>query len=140
MLKQLLFDGESGFSPFSNLGLTILRIVAGFGMMTHGYSKIPPTGKFIETIGNIGFPMPTFFAWNASLAEFVGGALLILGLATRPASFLIAVTMAVALFGVHFKSSFEEKELALLYEFIALTFFFMGANDWSIDVFLRNKK
>jgi putative oxidoreductase len=140
MLKTILFGGESSVSPWTNLGLTLLRIFAGIGLMTHGIAKIPPSEKFIESVGNLGFPAPQAFAWGAGLSEFAGGALLILGLFTRPVSFFIAFTMATAAFLRHASDPFDVKEKALLYFFIALAFLFMGSNSWSVDGILRRKR
>ncbi|HLM02408.1 MAG TPA: DoxX family protein [Pyrinomonadaceae bacterium] len=140
MLKQLLFGGETSASPLTNLGLTLLRIFAGIGLMTHGVGKIQPKPEFIESVAGMGFPMPVFFAWAAGLAEFAGGALLILGLFTRPVSFLIAFTMGTALLGRHLNDPFATQEKAFLYFFIALAFLFMGANFWSVDGILRRNR
>ncbi len=140
MLKQILFGGETGLSPLANVGLTLLRIFAGAALaLSHGMSKLPPSDKFIDSTANLGFPLPTFFAWSAALSEFLGGAFLALGLFTRPASFFIIITMLVALLGVHRNDPFGKQELALMYLFIALCFLLKGANDWSIDAFLRRK-
>jgi putative oxidoreductase len=140
MLKRILFGGESSNSPLTNLGLTLLRIFAGIGLMTHGITKIPPSEKFLEGVTGMGFPMPQAFAWAAGLSEFAGGALLILGLFTRPVSFFIAFTMATALIGQHRSDPFATQEKAFLYFFIALAFLFMGANFWSVDGILRRNR
>jgi putative oxidoreductase len=140
MLKRILFGGESSTSPLTNLGLTLLRIFAGFGLMTHGAGKVPPQPRFVEGVAAMGFPMPELFAWAAGLSEFVGGALLILGLFTRPVSFFIAFTMATALIGRHLNDPFDAQEKAFLYFFIALAFLFMGANFWSVDGILRRNR
>jgi putative oxidoreductase len=140
MLKQLLFGGESSTSPLTNLGLTLLRIFAGIGLMTHGVGKVPPSEQFVGGVANMGFPLPSVFAWAAGLSEFAGGALLILGLFTRPVSLFVAFTMLVAVVGVHWNDPFARKEMALLYLFIALAFLFMGSNYWSVDGILRRKQ
>ena len=138
MLKSILFGGESGLSFAANAGLTLVRIFAGVSLaLAHGLGKIPPKEGLINSTANMGFPMPTVFAWAAGLSEFVGGILLALGLFTRFAGFFVAFTMTTALLGVHWADPFGKKELALLYLFIALTFMIKGANDWSVDGFLR---
>ena len=140
MLKQILFGGESGLSPLANAGLTLLRIFAGAALaLSHGIGKMPPSDKFIESTDNLGFPLPSFFAWAAALSEFLGGAFLALGFLTRPASFFIICTMLTAVFGAHLNDPFQKKELALMYLFIALCFLLKGAGDWSLDAFLRRK-
>ncbi|MEO7674059.1 MAG: DoxX family protein [Pyrinomonadaceae bacterium] len=138
MLKKILFGGESGLSPFANAGLTLLRIFAGAALaLTHGIGKMPPSDGFIEGTARIGFPLPAVFAWAAAFSEFLGGIFLALGLFTRVSSFFIAITMLVALLGVHRADPFQKQELAFLYFFIALAFMLKGSGDWSIDSFLR---
>ncbi|MEP6923882.1 MAG: DoxX family protein [Pyrinomonadaceae bacterium] len=140
MFRRILFGSDINGTALATLGLTLLRMFAGIGLITHGLSKLPPSEKFIAGVAQIGFPLASLFAWAASLSEFAGGALLLVGLLTRPAAFFILFTMCTAIFGVHFKASFGEKELALLYGFIALGFMLMGAGDWSVDALLRNNK
>lgn len=140
MLKQILFGGESGLSYAANAGLTLLRIFAGVSMAAaHGLGKMPPSEQFVGGVASLGFPVPAFFAWAASLAEFLGGALLALGLFTRLSSFFVAFTMLTAAFGTHLNDPFQKKELALLYLFIALCFLIKGAGDWSLDAMFRKK-
>ena len=138
MLKQILFGGESGLSVPANAGLTLLRLFAGIALlMSHGMGKIPPSEGFINNTANLGFPIPTLFAWAAALSESLGGAFLAIGLFTRPAAFFICCTMLTALLGVHRNDPFGKQELAFMYLFIAGAFLLMGANDWSLDRFLR---
>lgn len=140
MLRRILFGSDINGTAFANLGLTLLRILAGIGLMTHGFGKLPPSEQFVSGVAQIGFPLPIVFAWAASLAEFAGGAFLLIGLFTRPAAFFVLFTMCVAIFGVHLNDPFGKKELALLYGFIALGFMLMGAGDWSVDALLRSNK
>jgi putative oxidoreductase len=140
MLKQFLFGGVTGLPPLANAGLTLLRIFAGVALaLGHGLGKLPPAAGFIERTGQMGFPAPTFFAWAATLSEFLGGAFLALGLFTRPASFFIICTMLTALVGIHLRDPFGKQELAFLYLFIVFVFLLKGAGDWSVDAFLRRK-
>ena len=138
MLKTILFSGESGLSNAANAGLALLRIFTGVALaFSHGFGKIPPSEGLIQGTANLGFPMPVFFAWAAGMSEFLGGIFLALGFLTRVSSFFIAVTMLVALVGVHGDDPFNKQELAFLYLFIALAFLLQGAGDWSVDSFLR---
>jgi putative oxidoreductase len=140
MLKQLLFGGESGLSPLANAGFALLRIFAGVALaLGHGFGKLPPSEKFIAGTANLGFPMPEFFAWAAALSEFAGGILLALGLMTRVSAFFIAVTMTVAVLGVHINDPFNKQELALMYLFVSVLYLLKGAGDWSIDAMIRSK-
>lgn len=140
MLKQILFGGESGLSAAANAGLALLRIFAGVALAaSHGLGKLPPSEQFVAGVAGLGFPVPVFFAWAASLAEFLGGAFLALGLFTRISSFFVACVMLTAAFGTHLNDPFQKKELAFLYLFIALCFLLKGAGDWSVDAFFRKR-
>lgn len=138
MVKTILFGGESGLSYAANAGLALLRIFAGIALaFAHGYSKVPPGEGLITRAGEMGFPMPVFFAWAAGLSEFLGGIFLALGFLTRISSFFIAFTMLVALIGVHGADPFNRQELAFIYLFVAIAFMLKGSGDWSVDSFLR---
>lgn len=138
MLRNLLFGGESGLSFQANAGLALLRIFTGVAIaLAHGISKLPPSDGFIGRVGEMGFPAPTFFAWAAAFSEFGGGILLAFGLLTRVASFFIAITMLVALVGVHAADPFGTQEKAFLFLFISIAFLLNGSGDWSADSFLR---
>jgi putative oxidoreductase len=140
MLKQILFGGESGLSFIGNAGIALLRIFAGASLsLAHGLGKFPVKQMFIDNTANLGFPIPTFFAYAAALSEFLGGAFLALGLFTRLSGLFIAITMSVAAFGVHLNDPFGKKELALFYMFTGLCFLLKGAGDWSIDAYLRKR-
>jgi putative oxidoreductase len=73
--------------------------------------------------------------------EFFGGALLFIGLFTRPVAFLLSGMMAVAYFQVHAPGGFwplqNKGELAVLYCFIYLYIAAAGGGAWSVDALLR---
>ena len=63
MLKQILFGGETGLSPLTNAGLTLLRIFTGVTMaLSHGIGKLPPPEGLIQGTAKLGFPAPELFA------------------------------------------------------------------------------
>src|SRR3984957_4339057 len=74
--------------------LSVLRIITGLMIIEHGMGKI------------IGFPVYPAYAnvqpWSligaAGFIELIGGALLIVGLLTRPAAFILSGEMAFAYF------------------------------------------
>lgn len=123
------------------VGVTVLRVVAGVSMTTHGYAKTLGGGmeKFTAGVSEMGFPAPEFFAWSAALSELVGGVCLALGLGTRISAFFIASTMVVAIFVRHAADPFQRKELAVLYLAVTLYFMLSGGGRWSLDVFLKRK-
>src|SRR5688572_3035057 len=140
MLKQILFGGAGGGSRLADVGLLLLRLFAGLAMsLAHGLAKLQDPSMIIGGTAKMGFPMPTVFGWMAILAEFAGGLLLAIGLATRPAAFLVASTMSVAGFVAHRNDAFQVKELALLYLGVAILFLCTGSGRFGVDALLRRK-
>ena len=113
---------------------SLLRIVAAKMFLTSG------------TIILFGFPMarpPGASApvgsqiWIGGVLEVFGGALLLLGLFTRPVAFLLAGEMAVAYLQFHAPKGWWAVEnggvSAALYCFVWLWFSAAGAGPWSLD-------
>lgn len=123
------------FDKLRSFGLFWLRLMAGAGLAWHGYQKVFQYGvdKFATGVAGMGFPMPLVFAWAATLAEFLGGAMLVLGVKTRAAAFFAFVTMTVAAFVAHGKDPLAAKELALAYWTATGVIFCVGPGSWSID-------
>ncbi|MCC6277788.1 MAG: DoxX family protein [Oligoflexia bacterium] len=137
MIKNLLFGQDAHHNLLAEIGLFTLRVFMGLTMaFTHGFQKIPPPQQLIDGVNALGFPSPVLFSWAAALAEF-GGLFIAIGLFTRPFSFLLAFTMAVAAFVVHAADPFSVKEMALLYFFISMFFMLHGPGRWSVDARLR---
>jgi len=124
----------------SALGWTLVRGVFGLTLaLGHGLPKVRgDMSQFAQGVAALGFPFPVFFAWCASLAEFLGGLLVAVGLFTRPAAAFAGFTMAVALFR-HRADPFGRMELALLYLTVMLAVVLAGAGPWSLDARVRRK-
>jgi len=79
----------------------------------------------------------------AGLFELVGGVLVVLGLYTRLAAFILSGTMAVAYFYAHAPRSFypilNQGELPVLYCFVFLYLAAAGGGPWSLDRKLRRE-
>jgi putative oxidoreductase len=116
-----------------------LRIVAALIFMTAGTSILfafpagmPPNGGTAPLMSQI---------WIGGVLEFVGGALVLVGLFTRPVAFVLAGQMAVAYFQFHFPQSFwptiNNGVAAVLYCFLWLYFSAAGAGPWSLDAMRR---
>ena len=136
----MLVSGEEVKSKAINMGLAVVRIFAGLAIaFGHGLGKIPPSAGFIESVGNLGFPLPSVFGWAAGISEFFGGLLLAFGLFTRPSTIFMAFTMAVAAFIRHAEDPFSVKEKAFLYMVIFILFLLSGSGKYGIDHFIRKK-
>jgi putative oxidoreductase len=114
--------------------LSVLRIVSALIFMAHGTTK------------HLGFPASDYSFMGVSslggvagLFELVGGALLAVGLFTRPVAFVLSGVMAAAYFIVHAPQSFfpvlNGGDAAILYCFVFFYFVFAGGGPWSVDAY-----
>jgi putative oxidoreductase len=118
---------------------SILRIGAGLFFMLHGGQKL--LGWFGGFGGQPGATAPLGSLMGlAGILELVGGALIVLGLVTRPVAFLLAGEMAVAYFWRHFPQGFwpieNRGEPAALFALIFLFLAANGAGPLSLDALL----
>lgn len=119
--------------------LSLLRIVAALLFMEHGLMKI---FHFPAAQPGAPDPLPALLLVAAWL-EIGGGALLALGLFTRPVAFILSGQMAVAYFMAHAPAGFYPAlnggEAAVLYCFTFLYLAVAGGGEWSIDALVRKK-
>ncbi len=120
--------------------LSVLRIVTGFLFMCHGSQKL------------FGFPVapemhqPPLFSLLglAGVLEFFGGALILIGLLTRPAAFVLSGLMAFAYFIAHAQIGFlpiqNRGELAVVYCFLFLYLSAAGGGEWSLDRLIHRSR
>jgi putative oxidoreductase len=113
---------------------SVLRMVAAFMFLTAGTMIL---FAFPAGMPNGATAPPLSQLWIGGVLELVGGALLLLGLFTRPAAFVLSGMMAVAYFQFHFPHScwptLNNGVAAVLYCFIWLYFSAAGAGPWSLD-------
>lgn len=127
---------EGAWSSFQGLGLSLMRIVLGLTFGMHGAQKLLgfPSGKVVQLASLVGV---------AGSLELLGGALLIFGLFTRPVAFILSGEMAVAYFHAHAHRALwpieNGGELAVVYCFVFLYLFTVGAGPTSLDRILRKK-
>ena len=117
--------------------LSVLRIITGLMIIEHGMGKI---------IGFPAFPayanvQPLSLIGAAGFIELICGALLIIGLLTQPAAFILAGEMAFAYFIAHEPKSFypliNGGTLAIMYCFTCLYLSTAGAGPWSVDAAMK---
>jgi putative oxidoreductase len=126
-----------------------LRIPAAIIFIAHGAQKLfawfggyglEGTGQWMASIGiEPGYQM----ALLAGSAEFFGGIALLIGLMVRPAALMLAVTMLVAIFSVHFVNglfmSANGYEFALALLAISVALMISGAGKFSVDKLLEKR-
>jgi putative oxidoreductase len=128
----------------------LLRVVAGLMFMQAGGQKL--LGWFGGVPAAMGGPPAAMTqVWYGAWMELIGGALIILGLFTRPVAFLLAGEMAVAYWQFHYgggKAPWEAPWTwpaqnggapAVLYCFIFLFMAAYGAGRWSLDAAIFGK-
>ncbi|MFD1342321.1 DoxX family protein [Litorisediminicola beolgyonensis] len=119
-------------APFRPQLLSVLRIMTALLMLQHGLTKVVnwPTSDF----NGVPLTTPPGFA---GILELVFGALLLIGLFSRLAAFILSGTMAVAYFLAHAPQGFfpmlNGGELAVLYCFTLLYLAAAGPGPWSVD-------
>jgi len=92
-LYTLLIRAASSLqSPF----LLLIRVYWGWQMHKTGAGKLHNTGKVVDFFTSLNIPAPAFNAYFISWLEFVGGFLLLIGLASRPIALMLAIDMIVA--------------------------------------------
>ena len=108
----------------------LLRIVTGFLFIWHGAQKL-----FDFPIA-FAYPPLNPMMYAAGSIEVIGGALVMIGLFTRPAAFICSGTMAVAYWMVHGSNGFwpimNGGELAALFCFVFLFIAARGTGIWGV--------
>ena len=146
---NVLLTAASKTESDSGLSLLILRITIATVFMAHGSQKLfswfggyglEGTGQWMESIGLApGYLM----ALLAGSGEFFGGLLLLFGLLTRASSLVLAITMFVVIFSVHFANGFFMSANGYEFAFVLLgasvALMFSGAGRYSLDALLLNK-
>jgi len=117
-----------------------MRIIVGFLLIPHGTQKL--LGFPVEP----DMPQPPLMSLLglAGVLELFGGALILVGLFTRPVAFVLCGFMAVAYFMAHAPQGFwplvNRGELAVVYCFVFLYLAAAGGGEWSLDRLLRSSR
>jgi putative oxidoreductase len=136
-------DMDQMLAKHQETALSLFRFVTGLLLFQYGVAKI------------FKFPVLPYFAnvppliYTAGAIELVGGALLLLGLFTRPVAFILAGEMAFAYFLGHmFKGGVEAPVFlplinggtaAILFCFACLYLATAGGGPYSLDARMRKK-
>ena len=125
-----------------NLALLVLRTGLGAVMLAHGINhifgggKIAGTGRWFESLG---MKPGRLHAWIASIAEVVGGSMLVLGLLTPFAASAVVGTMLVAWITNHRGNGFfifrpgEGWEYVMTLTLAGFAMAILGPGEWSLD-------
>ena len=125
----------------SFVALGVLRIVTGLIFLEHGAQKFLsfPAGTYAGS----GWALDNPGAY-AGIVELLCGALIAIGLLTRPAAFLASGTMAVAYWYAHAPQNFfpvnNGGDAAILYCFVFLYIALAGPGAWNLDGILSRRR
>jgi putative oxidoreductase len=120
-----------------------MRLFFGYFWLETGWAKLHNLEGFASRFGSWGIPFPEFSAALSAGTEFVGGALLMLGLMTRPTALIMAFNMLVALLVVAIKPletfveffEIDEPLYILIFVYLAM----QGAGAVSLDALIARK-
>lgn len=129
------------FKTWQPQALAALRIITAYLLIPHGTAKLfgMPYQPMFDGLQLMSLP------GLAGILEVVGGALILIGLFTRPVAFILCGFMAVAYFMAHASQGngllpmLNGGELAVLYCFVFLYLVFAGAGAWSVDAALKRE-
>jgi putative oxidoreductase len=118
--------------PHRSLLLSVLRFITGLLLLEHG------TAKYLHfPVGPMNNASPQTMGGFAGILELVGGALLLIGLFTRPVAFILSGMTAVAYFYAHAPKGIypilNGGELAVLYCFVLLYLAAAGSGKFGLD-------
>jgi putative oxidoreductase len=118
--------------------LSLTRIVFGLMFAQHGAQKL------FGVLGREEAVEPFTQLWFAGVLELFGGALVVLGLFTRPVAFVLSGLMAWAYFQAHATRAFfpveNGGELAILFCWFFFYLVFAAGGRWSVDAVLARRR
>lgn len=138
---RLTARAEKLFAPLGSLVLLGLRLVWGWQFLTTGFGKLQNHARVTDFFTSLGIPMPGLNAWFVGGLEMAGGALLLLGLFSRPIALLLAGNMFVAyltadrpaLFGVFRDLDAFLKADPFWFLFVSIVVLTLGSGAISLD-------
>lgn len=139
--RRLIIPGLSGlYDAVAPLSYAFLRFCFGVILMPHGYSKLfsgAAAGIAHRYIVHFGLPAPLAWGYAVGLLEFVGAAMLAVGLLTRPVALLLTIEMLVVAFAIHIHNGYVwvhgGVEYPLLLLVVAITILLRGGGRYSLD-------
>lgn len=141
LYKIIINTGLKMTNKLNDFGLLVLRSTFGIIMLAaHGYPKLLKlmSGNEIKFFDPLGIGK-TFSFILATSAEFVGAALLTLGIFSRLSSLSLAITMFVAAFIYHANDPFKGQEKAILFFAGYVVLFLTGPGKYSLQKFIDDR-
>lgn len=134
--SRLIIPGLGGLYGSLHEGAeTLLRVVAGLALVTHGAMKIGNPFGAAEMVEGLGFYPGVFWSPLLSFTEFFGGFLIAVGLLTRPAALAAAFVLLVTVWfhWITLGQGYSGAEKSILWAAIFIFFAIRGGNRHSVD-------
>jgi len=133
-------------AQWQDLLLLLARVLFGWTFVMSGWGKLMNISGFIATMPRRG--LPDFLGYVAPFVEFIGGVLLVVGLATRYASLVMLLFIIIAAFSSHRYWAVESAQVANQSAHFwkavsmmggAVLLFITGAGRYSVDAVLSRR-
>jgi len=99
-------------SPLAVWAPLPLRLVVGYGFMSHGLAKLGRGPEhFTGVLDAIGMPEPALLAWLTIIIELFGGLAVLIGVGVPLISLPMAIILVVAILTVHLPYGFSSIKL-----------------------------
>lgn len=116
----------------ADFGILALRLSVALIFIYSGWMKLGNIEMIGGMLGGMGFFWPMFWAWVLALTEFVGGILVLVGVYTKTASALLAITMVVAILTAHLQGPLNAAFPAIAMLGATLALFGLGAGKYRL--------
>lgn len=142
-IARIHLQMEHLFVKLEWLPLLFARLVTGWVFLWSGWGKLHNLEDVTAFFNELGIPAASIQAPAIATLELVGGAMLLLGLTTRPFAFLLSCTMVVALITAKREEIESLGDLFALSEFLYIVLFLFlivrGAGLLSLDTLVRDR-
>ncbi len=124
-------------------GLIFIRLTIGFRLIYGVADNIFSWAhmmEFRDFLDKLGVPFPMFSAHLSAYAQFICGALFILGLLFRPAAFVMTINFIAALLIAHRTGGYAPAADAWIILFVSIGFFVHGPGAAALDARLATTR
>jgi putative oxidoreductase len=152
---ELITPSPTMFAATDNLAIRtgdawalVGRALLGWLFFINAWPRLSGTGGFAKYLASLGVPVPELMAWVATLIELIGGAALILGVATRYAALALVLYTVMTIVLAHryweYPAAAQTAQYFNFLKNLAITgglilLFITGAGRFSVDGWLRKR-
>ncbi len=125
-----------------DIALLIARVALGIILGAHGWHRwVTGVNAQVAVLEEAGVPQPMLIAWGATVAELVGGILLVFGLATRLVGLVVVVQNILIIVWMRWEHGLFAAdggfELNLALAALGLLFVALGSGRGGVDALFK---